>query len=840
VTSKEELEKIKALMAEWGDQQNKITDSMASYLSHVKKLGALQSQINFLTKTEVDLRATLTKISDEQLDLDAKITALKVKRKTLGGVLSKADEAELSAIKDKLKNSRKLEEVTNKTLADTQLQTTQLKAQSAILSESVKKANKLTIAYNEVGSHWNKMPQYAKQFYGYISSLQALNMSRDIKTAALSMGVMSNQSKFFMQSMSNASKSTLQIGVGVSDLAKGQQAYSDAIGRSIMLTEDNYQAMAEMSRGTLLGMDGAAGMAADMERFGLSASSARDAVQGTVKSAHMMGANANKSVKNLTGTLRIAQKFNFRGGTKNMGEMAAYAAKMRIEMDSLTGMAEKVFRPEGAVEMAARLQTMGGAMARIGDPFQLMFKARNDFGGFVKDIGNAASEFAFLNEKTGEFDISALGMDRLREISTITGVAVEELSNLGRKSAQFKHIETLIPNMFDPEDKELISSLATFDGKSKQWQIKIGQDAKDVRQLGEQELKRYKEQQVTLKKNAEVAQTFDDAFTNLINQFKTMALPFVEALNDSLVNPLIQFQKKLDQEGVIDNLKAFMGQVGKVVGTVGGLILEFPKISAGVALGGTIFFNLGKWWANGVALRKGFNALGGGGLPMGGGGSTTAWGGKGGKIPKGFKFDGKGGGGLSAMGKIGKGMKGNALLAGAMGIGNVASDLYQGKDFTESLVRGLLTTGGGLLGGIGGSLVAPGVGTMAGGIAGGMIGDYAADKIFNVDDAVVKFNPQDKFATMKDGIVASTSKGKIDDLVGSGSKSAQKITFGDININGSIKLELSGSGSNTPSRDIEMKLNKDPHFIREITKLIQEQLRSNLAGGKLSPNPLRN
>ena len=61
------------------------------------------------------------------------------------------------------------------------------------------------------------------------------------------------------------------MGVGVSDLAKGVKLTILAeIGRSVMLSEAGYQAMAEMAKGTTLGMQGAAQMAGDMERFGLS------------------------------------------------------------------------------------------------------------------------------------------------------------------------------------------------------------------------------------------------------------------------------------------------------------------------------------------------------------------------------------------------------------------------------------------------------------------------------------------------------------------------------------------------------------------------------------------
>ena len=82
-------------------------------------------------------------------------------------------------------------------------------------------------------------------------------------------------------------------------------------------------------------------------------------------------------------------------------------------MEGIAGLAEKVMRPEGAVETAALLTTMGGEFAKLGDPFQLMFKARNDFASFSKDIGKATSEFVEYNKQTGAFEIKGgLARDR--------------------------------------------------------------------------------------------------------------------------------------------------------------------------------------------------------------------------------------------------------------------------------------------------------------------------------------------------------------------------------------------------------------------------------------------
>ena len=135
----------------------------------------------------------------------------------------------------------------------------------------------------------------------------------------------------------------------------------------------------------------------------------------------------------LSKNLKFAQRYKFKGGVKGLAKMSSEALKLWLDLDGIAGLADKVFRPEGAIEMAAKLQTMGGAFAQMANPMELMFKARNDFAGFAKDIGKATSEFVEYNAEQGTFDIKGgLAADRMREIANMTGLGVDKLQD--RKS----------------------------------------------------------------------------------------------------------------------------------------------------------------------------------------------------------------------------------------------------------------------------------------------------------------------------------------------------------------------------------------------------------------------
>ena len=82
-------------------------------------------------------------------------------------------------------------------------------------------------------------------------------------------------------------------------------------------------------------------------------------------------------------------------------------------MEQFTGFAEKVMRPEGAIEAAASLQVLGGEMGRLGDPFMLMSRARNDMAGFTEEVMNATKFVGVFNQRTGRFELTANELDRL-------------------------------------------------------------------------------------------------------------------------------------------------------------------------------------------------------------------------------------------------------------------------------------------------------------------------------------------------------------------------------------------------------------------------------------------
>lgn len=850
--SREDFERLKKVMVEITELQDKINKGAGNYQEHIKNVQAayrelknLQQQISNAEKIAKDIRTEINKKLSEAKTLSEKKKFLTSKE---GMELRKQLKIHQEIVKTLKKEEKTLSEITKE------------------LAQQVNSSNSLSSSFKMIGRGANFV----------LSTListgkEMLGQMKSVRQTELSMGILGKQAEAFRGNIYKTSLLTNQLGVDTSALAKMQGDYSEGIGRSVQLTEEGLVAMGELAKGTTLGAEGAAAMAVEMDKFGISVTGTRDLVEEMLDTAHKMGVNASKVTKTLQSSLKLAQRYHFKDGVKGLTRMAASAAAMKLDLEGISGMADKVFRPEGAVEMTSKLQVMGGEFAKLANPFELMFKARNDFEGFAKDIGKATKDFVQFNKETGQFDISGLQLDRMREIAQITGISVEKLQEMG---VQAKKMETIDWGVnFSEDDKALITNMAEFNTGTGQWEINTGDFQGAVKDLKKGDLDRIKAEKKNLEERAKQAQTFDEKWQNIVNTFKATLLPFMEEI-DKVLGPALQsFTDWAIKNQVPQKIAEFAKEAGKLAGGLIKWIADNPIKSGLIMLGGFLgkkLFDMAMWFAQGVVLGEGFMSVAGPGMMMGGMGGGGFGGGRGRGGRGGGGFFGMGGGGKGRGGRFGKFMGKTGRFMRGMGPGLIGMGLGMGLDYgrenwiedPDSHAGKAMGIGSTALeyGGAGamiGSII-PGIGTAIGGLIGGGIGALVGayreykedvDKWVNDDvigiggksqrgmddfvmrpgEGAVPFNAGDTLIGMKDGgpIEKSFNNGNVS--VG-GAGGNINVTFGEIRINGVIEVKGEGGKSG------ELPLN-DPIFARELSNLIQRELRKSIGGGKLSPNP---
>ena len=785
----EAAEEALRLIEKEAEIRAKMNASYDDYIEAVKQAHALQKTLNQNVKI--------------QSDVQAKINALKNNMNNLSGQALTDAQNELDIEEEKLKIIS--------------AQNDKLKKQVDLYKKAAKEANVLSMAAGKGFANLTKavvgLPGMVKSAWGKIEGLGLFEFDKAIKQSALSMGVLSKEAVGFRSNLKNAAKETSMMGVNLKGLAELQSSFSENLGRTVILSQKGLEGMAAMSKMTGLGAEGTAQMAADMDLQGVSAERTADFVDETLKASSKMGINATKVMKNIGSGIKLMDKYHFKEGTKGLAKMAQLVTRLGVDMNSVSGMADKLWNIEGAVEMSAQLNVMGGAWAAMSDPFHLMFMARNDMKGLTEEIARASQESISFNKATGEFDMTAEGMHRLKIIAEQTGIAYEDLVTMGKNMAKFDKVKSQIGFSIggSDEDKEMLDYISNKSqiGKDGKAEIFIGGSTKLVSQLTNADktlIQAQIAQQEDMRERAEQARSFDEQLTYFLDNMKVTLLPLIESFNKpgGLADKLDLFVKDFNKPGGMgETVSKFAAGIGDLVSSIGSWMLENPKLTASLwamaeaiplivgafkLLGG--LWDMAKWFMNGMSLGKGFMSVAGGmggmgGGPGGGGGSGPSGGGAGG-YGKNFRGNYKG---LRAMGdtrlgaaksafKWGGGTKG--LLKGiggrALGLAGLGIDAYSsyqsnkeagmstgenvGKTATSTATKGLGAWGGAAAGAAIGSVV-PVVGTLIGGLIGGALGYFAGDKVGGGINSLwgKKSKADDAFfnAPVKDGLFGGSS-----------------------------------------------------------------------------------
>jgi len=167
--------------------------------------------------------------------------------------------------------------------------------------------------------------------------------------------------------------------------------------------------------------------------------------------------------------------YGFKNGVDGLTEMVAKAQVLGFEMSNVLLVADKAFTPEGAIEMASKLQMIGGAASELLDPFQLMYMAQNDVEGLMDSLTKTAEAAVTFNKETGEFGISPAERLRLKAVADATGADYNNLADTAVKAA--KRTQAIgklggIPQLSE-QDKELIASMSDIDA-SGEFLVRLG------------------------------------------------------------------------------------------------------------------------------------------------------------------------------------------------------------------------------------------------------------------------------------------------------------------------------------------------------------------------------
>lgn len=279
------------------------------------------------------------------------------------------------------------------------------------------------------------------------------------------------------QGMADAVLSVTRLGGSLTDIEKIQTGVAKTLGRNLVLSSESYEKLYATTEVTNQNIEK---VVTGFKNAGFSAYQAGTEMEKVVNQARAIGVSAEAVSGKVLENMGYLNKFNFQGGVEGLAKMAAQATSLRIDMKTALGFAEKVFDPEGAIEMAAAMQRLGVANTQLLDPLRLMDLAQNDPAELQNQIVKMTEQFVQLNDK-GQFEIMPGAKRQLMEISKQTGLAFEELTKMaiGSKELDSKLSQIKFPDTFTEDQKKMIANMAEM-GKDGQFKITVDGSEMDL------------------------------------------------------------------------------------------------------------------------------------------------------------------------------------------------------------------------------------------------------------------------------------------------------------------------------------------------------------------------
>ncbi len=276
----------------------------------------------------------------------------------------------------------------------------------------------------------------------------------------------------------------------IEDVLKMQSSFTEKSGRAVNFSEnDNIQSIAV---GRLVGDENIVNFQAQMQLFNHSVAESADIMYEMYKDVNKMGLSQKKVTKDVLANLKLANKYDFKNGTKGFIELAKWAENARFNLSSLGSMIEKVQGGglEGTITQAAKLQVLGGNFARNADPLSMLYNAYADPESYAKQIQKMFKGIGRFNGETGETTFNIADNLRIRAAAEAIGMSTEDAKNMVREENKKNVVMGQMKySTLTTRQKEAVANKAQRDERTGRWYVNmIGGGKVEVERVNAQNL----------------------------------------------------------------------------------------------------------------------------------------------------------------------------------------------------------------------------------------------------------------------------------------------------------------------------------------------------------------
>lgn len=281
------------------------------------------------------------------------------------------------------------------------------------------------------------------------------------------MGLSGELSEDFREQVSAAQPKLIQLGLSFRDITESTKKLVEDTGRFALVGTDMLVRAGEIAQAYGMNMSDVIGSYAEFEKVGIGASQAQEAIADAGKRSLEVGIQSKNTIKGITDNIGKLNEYGFQNGVEGLEKMVRRASEVRMSLQTVFTVADKVFDPEGALDLAANLQVLGGAFGAFNDPLRLMYMATNEVEGLQGAIEGVTQNLATYNVASGGFKVTGANLRMARDIAKQFGIEVSEVNKIAVATQERMAAATSLAGLdIDEKQVEFLTNIARMkDGK---------------------------------------------------------------------------------------------------------------------------------------------------------------------------------------------------------------------------------------------------------------------------------------------------------------------------------------------------------------------------------------
>jgi hypothetical protein len=271
----------------------------------------------------------------------------------------------------------------------------------------------------------------------------------------------------FRDNIMDSAAGMADIGYGIDDVARTLISITKDTGTMSMIGSEVMERNRFTIRAAIGELERVPGFIKNFSDIGIGAEASFKQIEKSFKGSMELGLLGREVVTKIDSNLDKINQFGFRNGVDGLTRMVIKSTEFKVNMDSVFKIANDLFDPDKAIDLAANLQAIGGAIGGFNDPMRMMYNATNDVEGINDALIEAAGSLSTFNVEQGRFEVTGVNLRKAKAMADQFGMSMEDLAKISIKSSERQAASTALMSRglsISDKEKEFLTNISRMEG----------------------------------------------------------------------------------------------------------------------------------------------------------------------------------------------------------------------------------------------------------------------------------------------------------------------------------------------------------------------------------------